>query len=233
VKSGLIILSAAMMAVTSAGAETITVPLGRTNGWLFIKYGKVPPNTFRATSAGFEIGVTNSAAPALFPLTNGLRITDLRASGKISGSLKIPTGKQGEKGFDDYAIRVGLVEAGTRTMNWRERLVSPDWVKQLFALAPPGTGITKVHFFNIATDTTHLGRTRAHPKSDLMHETITGVPDANGNFTITNHFTKPIAALAVWISSDGDHSKSSFAVTLEKMELSVEGAPASQSAGSQ
>jgi len=106
-------------------------------------------------------------------------------------------------------------------------------VKQLFALAPSGTGITKVRFFNIATDTTHLGRTRAHPKSDLMQETITGVPDANGNFTITNHFAKPLPVLAVWISSDGDNSKSSFAVMLEKVELSVEGPPASQSAGGQ
>ena len=221
------------MAMTIVRAETITVPLDRTNGWLFIKYGKVPPNTFRATSGGLEIGVTNSAAPALFPLTNGLRITELRAKGKISGSLRIPSGKQGEKAFDDYAIRVGVVEAGTRTMNWRERLISPDWVKQLFALAPSGTGITKVRFFNIATDTTHLGRTRAHPKSDLMQETITGVPDANGNFTITNHFAKPLPVLAVWISSDGDNSKSSFAVMLEKVELSVEGPPASQSAGGQ
>ena len=222
-----------MMAVTVVRAETITVPLDRTNGWLFLKYGKVPPNTFRATSAGFEIGVTNSATPALFALTNGWRITELRAYGKISGTLRIPTGKQGEKAFDDYAIRVGIVEPGTRTMNWREKLISPDWVKRLFALAPPGTGITKVRFFNIATDTTHLGRTRAHPKSDLMEETISGVPDANGNFTIVNHFAKPIGALAVWVSSDGDHSKSSFAVTLEKVELSVEETPASPGAGGQ
>jgi len=224
---------AAMMAMPVVRAETISVPLDRTNGWLFLKYGKVPPNTFRATSAGFEIGVTNSAAPALFPLAGGFRITELRACGKISGTLKIPAGRQGEKAFDDYAIRVGIVEPGTRTMNWREKLISPDWVKQLFALVPHGTGITKVRFFNIATDTTHLGRTRAHPKSNLMEETITGVPDANGSFTITNHFAKPIGALAVWVSSDGDQSKSSFAVTLEKVELSVEGMSSSPGAGGQ
>jgi hypothetical protein len=207
-------------AVSRAG--TFEVPLDRTNGWLFLKYSKIPSNAVHTTPAGLKIGVTNSAAPAVFPLTNILRITELRAKGRLSGSLKIPAGRQGEKAFDDYALRVGVVEPGTRTLNWREKLLAADWVKRLFALAPPGTGISKVHFFNVGADAAQLGITRPHPKSNLMEETVLVVPDAQGNFAFTNHFTHPLPVLAVWISADGDNSKSSFAVLLEKIELSVE-----------
>jgi hypothetical protein len=56
-----------------------------------------------------------------------------------------------------------------------------------------------------------------------MEETVLVVPDAKGNFTLTNHFAKPISALAIWIAADGDNSKSSFSVLLEKVELSLDG----------
>ncbi len=200
-------------------AGTFLLPLQQTNGWQFLNYKKIPPNTFRATSGGLEIGVKHSAAPAVFPLTNSLQITELRASGKISGSLKVPSAKQGEKGFDDYAMRVGLVESGERTLSRREKIFSPDWVKKLFALAPPGKGIGKIHFFNVGTDAKQIGNHRTHPLSDLLEETVVVVPDASGNFSFTHRFAKPFDVVAVWISSDGDDTKSTFSVTLAKVEL--------------
>jgi hypothetical protein len=115
-----------------ANAETFAVPLVKTNGWQFLSYRKIPPNAFRSTRDGLEIAVTNSAAPAVFPLTNALQVTELRASGNIYGTLKMPPGKQGEKGFDDYTVRVGLVELGTRKLSWRERIAAADWVKKTF-----------------------------------------------------------------------------------------------------
>jgi hypothetical protein len=200
-------------------AGTFSLPLHTTNGWQFLHYRKIPPNTFRATPAGLEIGVTNSAAPAVFPLTNGLQISQLRVSGSIAGSLRIPAGKQGEKGYDDFTIRVGLVEPGSHTLSWREKIVSADWVKKLYALAPPGTGISRIHFFNVGLDRSQIGHSRTHPLSPLLQETIVAVPDAHGHFSFTSHFTPPVSVLAVWISSDGDDSKSSFAVTLESVEF--------------
>ncbi|MEO7298102.1 MAG: hypothetical protein ABI042_05940, partial [Verrucomicrobiota bacterium] len=124
-----------------ARGETISLPLTKTNDWQFLSYRKIPSNTFRATTNGLEIGVTNSAAPAVLPLKDFPQVTELRVTGKISGSLKMPPNKQGEKGFDDYTVRVGLVESGARTLIWRERHFGPDWVNRLFALAPDGTGI--------------------------------------------------------------------------------------------
>ncbi len=225
VKVALVVALAGHVAQCARG-ETYILPLNRTNGWQFLSYRKILPNAFRASSAGLEIGVTNSAAPAVFPLPHSLQVTEVRAIGRISGSLKIPTGKQGEKGFDDYAVRVGLVEAGSRTLSWRERLVSADWVKKLFALAPRGTGISKIHFFNVGMDSKQVGRSRTHPLSELMQETVVAMPDVDGRFAFTNRFTKPVSVLAVWIACDGDDTKSSFSVTLSNVELETQSTPA-------
>ena len=198
---------------------TFALPLDQTNGWQFLKYRKIPPNTFHCTSAGLVIGVTNSAAPAVFPLTNELRVTEMRVRGKISGSLKVPPDRQGEKGYDDYTLRVGLVEPGARTLSWWEKLTAADWVKKLFALAPPGTGIGKICFFNVGTDATQMGRGRLNSSDGLMEQTVVAVPDADGRFAFTNRFAEPLKVIAVWISSDGDDTHSSFAITLNKVEL--------------
>lgn len=217
-KSGLWLwLLGHLVAVAHGG--TFVLPLDQTNGWQFLHYRKIPPNTFRCTAAGLVIGVTNSAAPAIFPLTTTLRVSEFYVSGKISGSLKVPPAKQGDKGFDDYTLRVGLVEPGTRTLHWREKLVAADWVKKLFSLAPPGVGINKIHFFNVGVGAAQIGRSRVQSSSDLMEQTVVAAPDATGRFAFTNRVVGPIKVVAVWISSDGDDTHSSFAVTLNKVEF--------------
>lgn len=227
VKLGLAVGLAVQFAPLALGG-TFILPLDRTNDWQFLNYRQIPPNTFRASPTGLEIGVNNSAAPAVFPLTNQLQVTELRVSGKITGLLKVPAGRQGQKGFDDYAVRVGLVESGSRTLDWREKLVAADWVKRLFALAPRGTGINRIHFFNVGTDPKQVGQTRTHPLSDLMEETVVTVPDADGRFTFTKRFAQPMNVLAVWIACDGDDTKSSFAVVLSKVELENQSTPANK-----
>lgn len=221
-------LGLAALVAPLAQGEVFTLPLDRTNGWQFLTYRKIPPNTFRATAAGLEIGVTNSAAPAVFPLPHPLSVVELRASGTITGSLKMPPAKQGQKGFDDYAVRIGLVESGSRTLNRREKLFAADWVKRLFALAPRGTGISRIHFFNVGTDPNQVGHTRTHPLSELMEETVVTVPDASGHFAFTNSFARPLNVLAVWIACDGDDTKSSFRVTLNQVVLKTPPTPASR-----
>ncbi len=227
VRPGLAIGLALRLASLASGGEFI-LPLDRTNGWQFLSYRKIPPNTFRTGPAGLEVGITHSAAPAVFPLTNELQVTELRVSGSITGTFKVPPGRQGQEGYDDYAVRVGVVESGSRTLNWREKLVAADWVKRLFALAPRGSGIRRIRFFNVGTDTSQVGHTRTHPLSDLMEETVVTVPDAAGHFAFTNRFAQPISVLAIWIACDGDDTKSSFAVTLGKVVLETRDAPATR-----
>ncbi len=215
---GLALGAAGAFASLVLGAP-FNLPLDRTNGWQFLSYRKIASNTFLATPDGLQIGVTNSAAPAVFPLTNSLPVIELRVSGKITGSLKVSPDTQGQKGFDDYTVRVGLVESGSRMLSWREKLLTADWVKRLFALAPQGKGIGKIHFFNVGTALNQVGHTRTHPLSDLIEETVVAVPDPDGHFAFTNRLARPMKVLAVWIACDGDDTKSSFAVTLNQVEL--------------
>lgn len=213
----LVLFFLSFAAVTSAG--TFVLPLTQTKGWQFLNYRKIPPNTFRCTSAGLVIGVTNSAAPAVFPLTNELRVVGFSVSGSISGSLNVPPGKQGQRGFDDFALRVGLVEPGTRTLNWWQKMAAADWVKKLFSLAPPGAGISRIQFFNVGTAAAQIGRSWTYNYDVPMEQTVVAAPDASGHFAFTNRFAKPVNVIAIWISSDGDDTHSSFAVTLNKVEL--------------
>ena len=249
------------LAVATQGrcGEVFSIPLDRTNGWQLLNYRKISPNTFRVSPNGLEIGVTNSAAPAVFPLPGPIQVKELRVNGKITGTLKMPPGKQGEKGFDDYVMRVGLVESGSRTLtrgawmcckessgaglgwsalaaraancsrpmpmstsgsNVANRSSSPT--------APRGTGISGIHFFNVGTDRKQVGRSRTHPLSDLMEETIVAVPDATGRFIFNHQFAQPLRVLAVWIASDGDDTKSSFAVALNEVQLEGPPAPGTQ-----
>jgi hypothetical protein len=205
-------------------ADVLNIPLDRTNGWQFLSYRKIPPNQFDATQSGLKIGVTNSASPAVFPLGRPMLITELRATGSIVGSLKMPAGMQGQKGFDDYTVRIGLVESGKHTLNWREKLAAADWVKKLFALAPRGMGVSRIRFFNIGADSRQVGQSRIHPSSDLIEETVVATTDANGHFTFTRRFAQPLDVLAIWIASDGDDTKSSFQVTLQSLQLETKSA---------
>lgn len=172
------------------------------------------------------IGVTNSAAPAVFPLTNELRVIGFNVSGKISGSLNVPPAKQGQKGFDDFALRVGLVEPGTRALNWGQKMVAADWVEKLFSLAPPGRGISKIHFFNVGTDIAQIGRSWTYDSDVPMEQTVVAVPDVSGRFAFTNRFAQPLDVIAIWISSDGDDTRSSFAITLNQVQFTTANTPA-------
>jgi hypothetical protein len=52
-----------------------------------------------------------------------------------------------------------------------------------------------------------------------MEETIVAVPDSDGRFSFTQRFAKPMHVVAFWIASDGDDTRSSYSVTLGKLQL--------------
>ena len=210
----------------AAQQVNLAVPVRQADGWQLLRYRRIPPNEFQFASEGLEITIHSSAGPAIYPLKKPARIRAIRASGKIFGTLRVPAGKQGEKHFDDYALRLGLVEAGTRTLSFYERTTAPDWVRKLFSLAPKGAGISRVHFFNLGTDATQIGRERDHPTNQIIRERTVAVPGADGRFAFTYRLDRDIQTVAVWISCDGDDTRSDFKVTLEKLEL--EQAPASE-----
>lgn len=197
----------------------VAIPMGDQTKWQVLQYSRIPPHQVRFTAAGLEMAVQRSAMPLVYPVPKAFPTKRIRVKGRLEGKLDIPPGKQGEEGYDDYVFRVGLVEPGNRTLGSIQRRFVADWVRKLYELAPPGSGISGIHFFNVGADQAHLGRKRQHPLSDLIREEVVALPRADGRFDFEHVLAQPLQAIAVWLSSDGDDTKSVFTVRVEAIEL--------------
>lgn len=196
------------------------VPLDSADGWEVLSFSRIPPNEVTFGAAGLRIDVRRSAGPIVYPLPAPLTVSRVRAKGFVSQRLVLSDpGVQGQAGSDDYAIRVGLVEAGTRRLGRFQRVTAAAWVKRLFALAPDGAGISQVRFLNVAEPAGQVGAARRHPLSDLLYEQVVTTLDAQRGFVIDHQLERPTRVVALWLSSDGDDTASTFSVTLEQLEL--------------
>lgn len=215
----------ALVATVSSAQEPklpsglLTVPLSEQTNWQILQYSKLPPHRIRFSKDGLEMAVDGSAMPVIYPLPGPVRVKGIRVKGRIEGTLSVPAERQGEEKFDDYAFRIGLVEPGERTLNFVQRQLAARWVRKLFELAPKGSGISRIHFFNVGTDKTQIGRQRQHPISDLILEKVVAVPQPNGRFDFAHSLEPPLETIAVWLSSDGDDTGSKFTVLVEQIEL--------------
>lgn len=201
--------------------QTLRVPLNDERRWHALKYNNRAPHTLRFSESGLEISVRRSAMPLLCPLPHAVRVTSIHIKGRIVGSIEVTPEKQGKKGYDDYSLRVGLVEPGATTLTARERRAAADWVKALFDLAPAGRGIKKVHFLNLGVDRSEIGRTRQHPMSKLLEEEVVAAPQLDGSFDFVRVFNPPTEVCAVWISADGDDTKSSFQTIINQLDFEI------------
>jgi len=147
-------------------SQWLKIPLDSSNRWQALRYKNIPANRIRFSKDGMTISVNNSASPLIYPLDQPLLVTRLRVEAQIEGSLNVGGPRQGEKGYDDYVLRIGLVVPGKKRLNFIQRMTAPEWVRALFKLAPEGTGISKVQFFNVAASPGQIGKSRQHPSSD-------------------------------------------------------------------
>lgn len=206
-------------AAASLAQAPLSVPLHEQQGWQVLQYSNLPPHRVSFSPEGLRMAVEASAMPVIYPLRSPLRVAAVRVRGRVEGQLKLPAQRQGEPKFDDYVFRLGLVERGERRLNFVQRQVAPAWVRTLFALAPEGSGIARIQFLNVGADSAAIGRERQHPLSELIFERVVAVPRQDGRFDFEHRFERPLDTVAVWLSSDGDDSGSSFTVQVERIEL--------------
>lgn len=200
-------------------AGVIALPLQQPDGWQLLEYDKLPPHRVEFGEAGMRIAVDASASPIIYPLPAPAAVAGVAVSGRLEGLLDLPAGPQGEPGADDFSLRVGLVLAGGRRLNFFERMLSARWVRRLHDLAPAGGGIERVLFLNAVQDRRQLGRARVHPLSPLLHERNVWLLDRSGAFELQYEFETPLEVVALWLSLDGDDSRSRFVVLLEELRL--------------
>ncbi|MCB0364606.1 MAG: hypothetical protein H6624_08745 [Bdellovibrionaceae bacterium] len=196
------------------------VPMESGKDWQILKYRKIEPNKVEFSQEGLSIQVKNSASPVIFPLPSIMKLSAVHITGQIEGDLNLPEEiGQGEKGADDYQIRIGLVIKGDRRLNFVQKAMAADWVVKLFDLAPKDVGVDHILFLNGTRKSDHVGSKREHPASDLIMEQVVWKIPENGGFDLKHEFTANPDVLALWLSSDGDDTRSAYRVRFKKIEL--------------
>ncbi len=198
----------------------VAIPLGTATDWQNLKFKSLPANQIQFTSAGLNVKVDKSSSPLVYRLKTVTEVKGFKVEIEfLSGALNNPTDKWPE----DAYLRLGFVVPGPHQLGTFERMMAADWIKQLFKLAPPGTGIDKIYFYDLSSPTKHPWQTRSIPKSkDLMLETIVqSRPPEIKTLTFQYGFSRPLSTVALWLSSDGDDSQSSFEMRIKSLILTT------------
>lgn len=194
------------------------IPLGNPAAWQDLTFSKIPKNTVDHHNNGITVNVASSASPLIYPFPTSQMVSRVKVEIEIQGDIRgePPEGTVEE---DSY-LRLGLVMKGSRRLNFFERTIAPNWVKKLFSLAPPGQGVEKIVFFNVARSASVIGKSRTHPSSDLMEERIVWLrKPTDTKLSLEHILPTPVEAAALWLSIDGDDTKSTYKVTLQKIAL--------------
>lgn len=210
-----------LLAVVPSAGQSLAVPLTSGEDWEVISHTSRTSHAVRFTADGLVVDVRRSAGSLAYPLTAPVTVTHVHAQGLVTGRLLVDADRQGDEGQDDFVLRLGLVESGARRLNVWQRAFAAGWVKRLFALAPPGTGLSRVHFLSVGAGDRAVGRTRRHPLHELLHETVVAALRADGRFVIDTTIEAPARTVGIWLMVDGDDTNSEFTVTIERIELTA------------
>jgi hypothetical protein len=203
----------------STAAEAISLDA---QDWKILKYKSLLANEVTSNESGLLITVKSSASPIIYSLKEPKTLTSLTVELKVTGNLDLKDKIQGEKGADDFLFRIGLVYEGDRRLNFFERAIAPTWIKTLHSLAKNDQGISHIEFFNLVSQKPLLKKKRKHPLSDLLHENFIAFKDEQTRkltLSIDEHSILKKRVLALWISIDGDDTKSNFSVNISKLSV--------------
>ncbi len=198
------------------------VPLDLSNGsWQSLNYQNIPANNVTQLESGLKISVEASASPLIYLFDQAQTIQDVVVRGTMGDLPNIPAeDNQGDIGADDFPFRLGLVLSGDKTLSFGQKLISPEWVKTLFSLAPQGTGIDQVMFLNLTNPEPIDWDMREHPFSNgLFKEIIAGHVNADESFVMRYQLPQEREVLGLWISADGDDTNSAFSLELSEIML--------------
>ncbi|MBU6402152.1 MAG: hypothetical protein KGS61_17675 [Verrucomicrobia bacterium] len=199
----------------------LVLPVTHPEGWHLLKFDRIPANQLSFTDKGLRIRVRNSAGPVVRMLAKRAVLDRVSVQGWYSGELHVPPGRQGEKHFDDYVLRLGLIEPGPHRLSAIQTRLAPQWIHTLQQMLPSDSGVRKIYCLDVGNDPARIGKEHDSASSPLFRERVVAVPDADGRFAFSVRLRHPTPTIGIWIGSDGDDSHSSFTVLLEKVELNA------------
>ncbi len=196
----------------------VAVPLGDTSVWKELQFSSLPANKVSYEKSSLKVEVNHSASPLIHRFSEIRNIKQIDVELEIIGQMNSEKIKKWTDFEEDSYFRMGLVKQGNDRPSRLKMLFAPEWVKTLFSMAPKGTGLDKIYFYNVTAQKNLVGKMRSHPKSKYMHEenVIAFSPEEkNTNFKI--ELPQPMSLAGFWISIDGDDSKSTFTVLIKKL----------------
>lgn len=204
----------------AAPVPALDVPVDDLQQWTVLSFSNIPPNRVSVVDGALLVEVRGSASPLIYKFDKPVRIGGITVDATWTGALQIPEGaKEGDKGADDFVLKLGIVEAGERRLNWLQRSIAADWIKQLFKLAPKGSGVERINFLSTTQQKGQLGTSRQHPLSDLLYESRITYLDTPGPFEMTYKFPQRVETLGLWLSIDGDDTGSNFDLQIKQITL--------------
>ena len=201
-----------------------TVPLN-TENWEMLEFSSLKASTFTASDEKLTISVNQSSSPLIQKFKKPITFTRVIAKGEIkNGSINLTEDQ--EQGIfkkksitDDYALRLGLVLDGeNRKPKFLPTFMLPSWIKRMFSLAPKDKGIDKIYFLKVTHNKSQLGEKRTHPLHKyLFEEAITQAK--TGKFTIDKTFDSEKIIYGLWLSANGEGTKSQFDTVINSIEF--------------
>lgn len=186
---------------------------------VLLSYNKIKPNRVSFNADHLVIDVQGSSGPIVYPFESPKALSELTIKAKIDGNLSLK-GEQGSKGSDDFRLRVGLVYEGQKTLSFIQKKIAAKWIKTLFDLAKgKAEGIKEVYFYNTYTDSKLKNKIRKHPLSKLLREEFSLHINKEGVIDQKITLNPDEKVLGLWISSDGDDTRSKFKITINKIEV--------------
>lgn len=202
-------------------SAVFVIPTQKKDQWEVLSYSKISANKISFSEKGINVKVRSSASPLIYPFSKPKSFKKLTVKGVLPGELNVPAGKQGTKGFDDFVLRIGLVIEGDKKLNFFQRSIAANWVKRLYSLASKGMGVDRIVFYNVQDPKGAAFKERTHPLTDLIEERIMWT-SKKGEFLFEVNELPQEKILALWISIDGDDTKSEFEVLIEGLKFAID-----------
>lgn len=198
----------------------VIIPLNNQADWKIEKYSNIKSNEVSFSDKGMLIKVLKSASPLVYKLESKFAVVGFKVKGEFFNlpQFKDVT-KQGQKNADDYVLRIGFIVPGENKLTGLKKMFAASWVKQLYAQVPVSMGLDRIQFYNITQNKVQVGKSRTHPLSDLIHEEFIDSVSNAGVFSFEYKLKKPIEAVALWISIDGDDTHSEYSVLISSLEI--------------
>jgi hypothetical protein len=159
----------------------IAIPLNPEN-WKQIPYGSLPTHELSSEN-GLKISVKESASALVYQFEKPLRIEEVEITLTQTGKINYQGRAIGEKGGDDFPLRLGFVMTGDKKLSWSQNLIAPKWVKELYKLAPKSQGLDRVSYLVIAQEKPLYSKRPAMPwPSRLLRIREYAFPVLKANF---------------------------------------------------